>query len=53
VKSAVELPHLLVNVDEKVVETFDGNQAESRKLHVCYNVERERQTAGEITLALI
>jgi hypothetical protein len=36
-----------VNVDEKVVEAFDGNQAEPRKLHICNNVEGKCQSGSE------
>ena len=39
--------HLLVSIDEKVIEILDANQAEPRILHVRNGVERNRQGGGK------
>src|SRR5262249_11353902 len=36
-------PHLIVSLDQKVIEIFDTNQAEPRKLHVSNSVEDDGQ----------
>jgi hypothetical protein len=39
--------HLLISVGQKVIKTFDSNQAESWKFYVCNNEERDRKSGSE------
>src|SRR5262249_1568178 len=40
-------PHLLVSINEKVIEILDANQFEPRIFHVRNSIERDRQSNGE------
>ncbi len=45
--SPPQSPHLVVQVDKKVIEVLDADKAKPRKFHVSYHVEGNGQSSGE------